>query len=335
MKKKIIVILGPTASGKTGLAVDLALEHNGEIVSADSRQVYKGMDIGSGKDLPDYHLEFDLSKFESLKKKGLKVKRNKDKCFVDIPYHLIDVAMPNTEFNLGKYYVKANKAITEILEHDKLPIIAGGTGLWLQALVDGYNLTSVKADADLRDSLEELSVQQVFKKLEKINKKFAQNLNNSEKNNKRRLIRYIEILSNKDSKKLDEKILTKSGSDYEFLILGLAPEKELLHERIYKRLIKRLETEDMMGEVGRLHNEGVSWKRLESFGLEYKFLAMHLQRKIDYNEMVEKLFIATRQFAKKQMSWFRRWEKQGTVIHWIEDRSDAGKLVKEFLSHNT
>lgn len=332
MKKKIIVILGPTASGKTGLAVDLALKFKGEIISADSRQVYKGMDIGSGKDLPDYHMEFALDKFESLKKKGLKVKKNKDKCFVDIPYHLIDVASPNTEFNLGKYYVKANKAITDILERDKLPIIAGGTGLWLQALVDGYNLTSVKADSELRGSLEELSVQEVFKKLEKINKKFALNLNNSEKNNKRRLIRYIEILSNQNLEKPAEKILTKSGNDYEFLILGLAPEKEILHQRIYKRLIDRLENQDMMGEVGRLHNDGVSWRRLESFGLEYKFLAMHLQGKIDYNEMLEKLFIATRQFAKKQMSWFRRWEKQGAKICWVDGKVEAGRLVKEFVS---
>ncbi|MDO8260395.1 MAG: tRNA (adenosine(37)-N6)-dimethylallyltransferase MiaA [Candidatus Magasanikbacteria bacterium] len=335
MKNKIIVILGPTASGKTGLAVDLALEYNGEIVSADSRQVYKGMDIGSGKDLPDYHLEFEMEKYEELKKRGLDIKKEKDKAVFDVPYHLIDVVDPNTEFSLGQFYSQTQIALKEIIKKDHLPIIAGGTGLWLQAVVDGYNLTSVKADNVLRDELEKLTVEEVFEKLKSINNKFAEELNNSEKNNKRRLIRYIEILSNQNLEKPAEKILTKSGSDYEFLIIGLKWPKEVLHERIYKRLIDRLENQDMIGEVSRLNEQGVSWKRLEGFGLEYKFIALYLQEKIDYDAMLEQLTIATRQFAKKQMSWFRRWEKQGTVIHWVEDRSDAGKLVKEFLLHNT
>ncbi len=327
---KTIVILGPTASGKTGLAIDLAVEYNGEIVSADSRQVYKGMDIGSGKDLPDYHLELPLSNFDNLKKRGVDVKKKKGKTIVDVPYHLIDVVKPDTEFSLGKFYKKAKVAIQNIKNRNRLPIVAGGTGLWIQALVDGYDLSSVKADKELRARLEKLNTEKVFVELGKLNKKFAEKLNNSEKNNKRRLIRYIEII--KTEGKIPEKneIKKKNKSD-DFLLIGLSWPKEILHKRIKMRLIQRLENEDMMGEVERLHKEGVSWKRLESFGLEYKYLAMHLQGKIDYDDMIEQLFIATRQFAKRQMSWFKRWEKQGAKIHWVENKKEADNLVKDFF----
>jgi tRNA dimethylallyltransferase len=327
---KTIVILGPTASGKTGLAIDLAVKYNGEIISADSRQVYKGMDIGSGKDLPDYHLELPLSRFTALKKRGIDVVKKGGKAIVDVPYHLIDVVKPNTEFSLGKFYKKAQIAIKNIRKKNRLPIVAGGTGLWLQALVDGYNLSSVKADKELRARLEKLSVKQVFAELKTINKKFAEKLNNSEKNNKRRLIRYIEII--KTEGKIPEKKESKNNENDDFLLIGLSWPKETLHKRIKMRLMQRLEEEDMMGEVERLHQEGVSWDRLESFGLEYKYLAMHLQDKIEYDDMIEQLFIATRQFAKRQMSWFKRWEKQGAKIHWVENKKEAEKLVKDFLT---
>lgn len=325
-KQKIIVILGPTASGKTGLAVKTAFKYNGEIVSADSRQVYIGMDVGSGKDLPDYHLEFSATKKLS-KDFDLPCKKTKNKTEIDIPYHLIDVVKPNTEFSLGKFYRKANVAISDIIKRGRLPIIAGGTGLWLQALVDGYDLSPVKPDKELREKLEKLSVDQVYKRLEELDKKFAKGLNNSERNNKRRMIRYIEMKRQNAECRMQK----KTNDNYEYLLIGLEWPKEVLEKRIYKRLIQRLENEDMMGEVGRLHNQGVSWKRLESFGLEYKYLAMHLQGKIDYNQMVEELFIATRQFAKRQRQWFKRWEKQGAKIHWVKSKKEGNELVKNFL----
>jgi len=305
LKSKIIVILGPTASGKTGLAVKLAREFNGEIISADSRQVYKGMDIGTGKDLDEYG---------------------------DVPYHLIDVVKPNTKFNLAKYQKLAFISIEDILNRGKLPIIAGGTGLYSQAVVDGYNLSKAKPDKKLREKLEKLDVEKLFEKLEKINSKFANKLHESDKKNKRRLIRYVEVVDSRlRGNDAGEKC---ENPDYEFLLIGLTWTRKVLLERIYKRLIERLEKEGMIDEIKNLHKQGVSWKRFESFGLEYKYISLYLRKKLTYNEMVEKTNIAIRQFAKKQMNWYRRWEKQGAKIYWV--KKTAGNknfcfLVKKFL----
>ncbi|MFA4941783.1 MAG: tRNA (adenosine(37)-N6)-dimethylallyltransferase MiaA [Patescibacteria group bacterium] len=297
---KIIVVLGPTASGKTKLGVDLARKFNGEIVSADSRQVYKRMDVGTGKDLKEYG---------------------------NVKYHLIDIVSPNTKFSLAKYQKLAFEAIESILKRGKTPIIVGGTGLYLQAVVDNYNLNGAKPDKILREKLEKKSVEKLFLELQKINSKFAEKLNDSEKKNKRRLIRYIEVMQNKD----DGHPPKSSSKSYDFLLLGLTWPREALNERIYKRLVDRFEKEDMVGEVKSLHAGGVSWKRLESFGLEYKFISLYLQEKMDYKEMVEKLNIASRQFAKRQMTWFRRWEKQRKKIYWVDGNEQAEKLAKEFL----
>ncbi|MBU3906443.1 tRNA (adenosine(37)-N6)-dimethylallyltransferase MiaA [Patescibacteria group bacterium] len=342
-KNKIIVILGPTSSGKTGLAVKLAYKFNGEIISADSRQVYKGMDIGTGKDLGEYEL--------TQKHKNTKTQKT-----FRIPYHLIDVVSPNTEFSLAKYQKLAYKAIDDVLRRGKLPIIAGGSGLYLQAVVDNYNLSKTKPNKDLRKKMEKLSADELFKKLQKLNKKFAGRLNESERKNKQRLMRYMEIVQIPHPSPL----LRKERGHYEFLLIGLIWPRKVLLERIYSRLIDRIEKEDMVGEVKRLHKEGVSpaplgqkhkkakmlkkqkntklpqrcgvsWKRLEGFGLEYKYVSLYLQKKLNYEDMVEKLNIAIRQFAKKQMSWFGRWERQGARIHWVESRGEADKLVKKFL----
>jgi len=299
---KIPVILGPTASGKTGLGVELAWRLDGEIVSADSRQVYRGMDVGTGKDLLNYELR--ITNCESKRKSKT----------VKIPYHLIDVASPKTKFDLAKYQKLAYEAIVDILRRGKLPIVVGGSGLYLQAIVDDYELSAVKPDRKLRIELEKKSVAELFTMLKKINKTFAGKLNNSDRNNKRRLIRYLEIARNQKANKACK---ARKVNGHEYLLIGLRPEKEELEKRIYERLIERLEKEDMVGEVERLHGEGVSWQRLEDFGLEYKFIAWHLEKKIDYETMVEKLNIAIRQFAKRQLVWFRRWEKQGREIEWI------------------
>lgn len=319
MNNKIIVILGPTASGKTKLGVYLAYKFNGEIVSADSRQVYKGMDVGTGKDLNQFSIiNYQLSN----KSKILNLKSK-------IPYHLIDVVSPKTEFNLAKYQKLAYKAISDILKRNKIPILVGGTGLYLQAVVDGYNLSTIKPNKKLREKLENKTAQQLFNILKKINLAKAKSLNNSDKQNKRRLIRCIEkntqITANLKTNdyELKHEDAKRVATNYQFLLIGINLPKEILYKRIYKRIIERLEKQDMIGEIERLHKQQkVSWKRLENFGLEYKYVSLYLQKKLNYQELVEKLNIASRQFAKRQITWFKRWEKQGAKIHWMQSISN-------------
>jgi len=277
------------------------------------------MDVGTGKDLNEYITKTQIT----------------DKWVVNkAPYHLIDIVNPNTKFSLAKYQKLAFQAIEDILKRGKTPIIVGGTGLYLQAVVDNYNLSGARPDKELREKLEGKSAGELFLELKKINSKFAERLNESERENKRRLIRYIEITQDKgaEEKGVSHPIGCETPkAKYDFLLLGLTWPREVLKERIYKRLMERLEKENMAGEVKKLHKDGVSWKRLESFGLEYKYISLYLQGKLDYEEMVEKLNIAIRQFAKKQMTWFRRWEKQGRKINWVKDGEEAEKLVREFL----
>jgi len=297
-KNKILVILGPTASGKTSLAVRLAEKFNGEIVSADSRQVYRGMDIGTGKDLSEY----------------------------SVPYHLIDVVSPKIRFDLAKYQEAAFKAIDGILKRGKLPLLAGGSGLYLQAVIDNYRLSDIKSDLVLRKKLDKLNALELFKKLEELAPKMAAKLNQSDKNNKRRLIRYLEILGQ------DKNFKSRIGKKkYQALLIGVNISREVLQQRILKRLIDRLKDQDMVGEIKKLRNGGLSWKKLEEFGLEYRFIALYLQNKLQYDEMIEKLNLAIYQFAKRQLTWFKRWEKQGAKINWLKDNKKIEKLVKTFL----
>ncbi|MFA4834105.1 MAG: tRNA (adenosine(37)-N6)-dimethylallyltransferase MiaA [Patescibacteria group bacterium] len=326
---KIIVVLGTTASGKTKLGVDLAYKFNGEIISADSRQVYKGMDVGTGKDLREYCFEIPNAKAQMPNQCQ---SSNAKKCkTIKIPYHLIDIVNPNTKFSLAKYQKLAFRAISDILKRGKTPIIVGGTGLYLQAVVDNYNLNGAKPDKGLREELEKRSAEELFLELKKINSKFVERLNDSEKKNKRRLIRYIEVMQNKSGGGIANPTGFPIPKKYDFLLLGLTWPKEVLKERIYKRLVDRLERENMVDEIKKLHEEGVSWKRLESFGLEYKYISLYLEDKLSYEEMVEKLNVATRQFSKKQMTWFGRWEKQGRKIVWVENEKEAEKLTEKFL----
>lgn len=303
-KAKILVILGPTASGKTALAVKLALELNGEIISADSRQVYRGLDIGTGKDLKEYIVN------------GKK-----------IPYHLIDVVNPDEEFNLAKYQKLTSKAITEILSRGNLPIIVGGTGLYLQAIIDGYKLSTYTPDLKRRKELEELSVLELYSLLEKEKPDFAHKLNNSDKNNPRRLVRYLEIASQGEIKEAPKK-----KAPYDFLILGLRQDDEEMRIRIIKRIKDRLDKEAMVAEVEGLINNGLSLARLNSLGLEYRYISWYLQDKMEYDEMIEKLGLASYRFAKRQKTWFKRWEKQGRMINWIKNLKEANKTIKAWLN---
>lgn len=319
-RSKILVILGTTASGKTKLAVKLARLFNGEIISADSRQVFKGMDIGTGKDLKEYGTG-----------------KNK------VAYHLINVVDPNEEFNLAKYQDLANKAIKKIISSGHLPILVGGSGLYLQAVVDGYQLAPYRPELKKRVLLEKKSVSELYKLLESAKPDFAHKLNNSDKNNPRRLIRYLEIVDQEKSSNFSKKEISKQGffdevnknikkgAPYDFLLLGLDRPSEEIRKLILERLKNRLEKEGMIKEVERLVEEGVDYSKLYSFGLEYRFISFYLQSKMEYEEMVEKLGLAIYHFAKRQKTWFRRWEKQGREIKWISNLKETKILIKQWL----
>lgn len=299
-KDKLIVILGPTSCGKTVLAVKLARVFNGEIVSADSRQVYKGMDIGTGKDINEY-----------LIRDTRNVIRDK------VPYHLIDIVSPKSQFSLAKYQKLAYKAIDDIIKRGKVPFLVGGTGLYLQSVIDSYQLTDAKPDKKLQEKLNKKSLKQLQQLANKCNIK----LNKSDFNNKRRLIRAIEIKKTIHDTRYT--IQDTRKAKYDCLILGIKFPKKIIDERIDKRLIYRLEKEGMVDEVKKLRRQGISWKRLEDFGLEYKWIAYFLQKKISYDEMVEKLAIAIHQFAKRQLTWFKRDRR----IRWIKNYSEAKKEI--------
>ena len=300
-KIKILIILGQTATGKSDLAVNIARKFNGEIISADSRQVYKGLDIGSGK----------ITKSEMR----------------GISHYLLDVANPKRQFSVAQYKKLAEKAISEINKKNdkhsvfnKLPIVVGGTGFYIQAIVDGLILPEVKPNNKLRKELKKRSAKELYEILKKLDKDRAKEI---EKDNPRRLIRAIEIV-----KELGKVPKLKKDSKYEVLQIGLKLPEENLKENIHKRLISRMK-KGMVKEVERLHSDGLSWKRLEALGLEYRFLAQFLQEKINKKEMLEKLETEIWHFAKRQMRWFKR----GNRIKWFKP-SEIGKIereVKRFL----
>lgn len=305
--QKAIAIIGPTAAGKTKLAIALAAKYNGEIVSADSRQVYLGLDIGSGKDLADY-----------------------DNNGQPVPYHLIDVANPGDSFDLATYQKLARQAMKQIWQASKLPIIAGGSGLYLQALIDNYQLSTIKPDSALRQELDNLSAAELWQKLYELKPALAERLNNSDKHNPRRLIRYLEIAQQAPSYQPS----TTPAEHINTLILGIDYPLEVLEKRIRARLIQRLENEDMIDEVYNLHEADVDWKWLEGLGLEYRYISRYLREQLDYDEMIEQLAIAIRQFAKRQKTWFKRWAKQGKEIHWLNTDNpllEAEELINKFL----
>ena len=294
IKNKIIVILGPTASGKTGLSIKLAKKFHGEIISADSRQLYKGMDIGTGK----------VTKKEMAK----------------IPHYLLDVANPKKQFTVAQYKRLAERAIKKIIANKKIPIICGGTGFYIQTITDNIAIPEVKPDTKLRAELEKKSTKELFNQLKKLDPRRTKNIDG---NNRRRLIRALEIII-KSGKKVP---LLKSEPKYETLFIGVRRKTKELKELIKIRLLRRLK-QGMVKEVINLKKSGLSWKRLEDFGLEYRYVAYYLQNKLSYNEMVAKLQKETEHYAKRQMTWFSKNKK----IHWVKNQKQSEKLVKEFLN---
>lgn len=295
---KITVLLGPTASGKSDVAIKLAQEFNGEIISADSRQVYRGMNIGSGK-----------------------VTEAEQKIAI---HHMLDIADPNDEFNVSHFKKSAEKIIKDILKREKLPIICGGTGFWIKAIVDNVQLPEVKPDKKLRNFLSNKSIEELFKMLKKLDPERAENI---DPKNKVRLIRAIEICETLGTV---PKITTdsKESKQYDFLQIGIDVSKEILNEKIKKRLEQRFK-EGMIEEVQNLNKNGVSWERLEYFGLEYRWIARYLQNKVSLLEMKEKLYFDIIHYAKRQMTWFKKDKR----ILWLKNYREIKKEIIQFLKN--
>lgn len=270
-KPKIIVVLGPTATGKSDFAVRLAKDFNGEIISADSRQVYKGLDIGSGK----------------ITKKEMQ----------GIPHYLLDVVSARKTFTVVDFQKRAYRAIEDILSRGKIPIIAGGTAFYIQSIVDGLVFPEVSLDKKLRQKLSKMSLESLQEKLQKLD---PERFKEIDQKNKVRLIRAIEIATlNKKVPKL------KKEPQYDAIQIGLRWSQEKLDKRIHDRLLARMKI-GMVSEVKKLHESGVSWKRMEELGLEYRYLSRYICSKISKEEMLEQLETKIRQFSKRQMTWWKR-----------------------------
>ncbi len=282
MKINIVVIVGPTAIGKSDFAVNYAIRNNGEIISADSRQVYKGMDIGTGK-------------ITKLEMKG-------------IPHHLLDIAEPNEIFNVDKFKKHAEKAIDEISGKGKLPIICGGTGFYIDALINDIEYPSIPHNEILRENLKDKNSDELFLILEKMDNEYSNQLNNSEKNNKQRLIRSIEIAE--QIGKIPK--INKNTSKYNVKWLGLNMHFDKLKERIHNRLINRMNN-GMIEEIIELNKEGLKFERMEELGLEYRYISRYINNKISKNEMTKQLESEICKYAKRQLVWFKR----NKDIEWI------------------
>lgn len=295
----MITILGPTASGKTGLATALADRVNGEIISADSRQVYRGMNIGTGKDLEEYRVN--------------------DKV---IPYHLIDIHEPGYEYNVFEFQKDFHEVYKQFEDKPTTPILCGGTGMYIDAVLKGYKLIAVPRSEVLRESLDRFSHEELVTQLGQL----AKLHNTSDSATKDRTIRAIEIAKYYEQQGLKDEALPPVNTK----IFGINWERGLLKERITARLKQRLE-EGMVQEVEQLINQGVAAEKLKYYGLEYKFIVQFLEGDLSYNDMYQKLNTAIHQFAKRQITWFRRMEKQGKDITWIDGQLPLGEQVDLIL----
>ena len=300
----LVVVLGPTATGKTNLAVKIASKYNGEIISADSRQIYKDMNIGTGKDLCEYKLN------------------NKT-----IPYHLIDILEPNNNYSVFQFKNDFFNIYNSLIIKNVIPVLCGGTGLYIESILLNYQMSSVPPNYLLRKQLESKTIKDLTKQLQLINfKLYDENYHIT----KRRLIRSIEIMQSK--KMINDKNINCNIDSP--LVFGLNMDRKQLLVNIQARLEKRLQ-EGMIDEVQSLINKGIDLNRLKYFGLEYKFVGKYLYDEIKYDEMVEKLNYAINKFSKRQMTFFRRMEKRGINIVWVApDNFDLiNKYMKKYLNH--
>lgn len=293
---KIIVIVGPTASGKTSLSIQLAKTYHGEIISADSRQVYRGLNIGTGK-------------VTTKEMEG-------------IPHHLLDVADPNDTYTVADYVRDADEAITQIISRDKIPVIVGGTFLYIDALLGKITTPNVSPNETFRKEQETVSNEELVVQLNALD---PERLAHIDIHNRRRLIRALEI-----AKALGSVPKQKPIQRYSTLILGINIEKETLHAHIHTRLLTRME-EGMLTETITLHENGLSYERMEDLGLEYRYLARYLQNKITYEVMLNEIETKSMQYAKRQMTWLKR----DTSIVWIHThhKTDIHTAILHFLQN--
>ena len=297
---ELITILGPTASGKTALAAALAARLDTEIISADSRQLYRGMDIGTGKDLADYVVDGK-----------------------SIPYHLIDICDPGYKYNVFEYQHDFFRVFTALRERGLLPILCGGTGLYIEAVLKGYKLLDVPPNPALRERLGGKSLSE----LETILASYKVLHNKTDVDSVQRAIRAIEIEEFYRTQAPDVREYAPLNS----LLVGVAIDRELRREKISKRLRARLD-EGMVDEVRRILSNGVAPEDLIYYGLEYKFLTLYIIGKLTYEEMVSQLEIAIHQFAKRQMTWFRGMERRGCTIHWLDATLPMADKVEQILT---
>ena len=300
MEYNLIVILGPTASGKTKLAVRLAFDTGAEIISADSRQVYRGMDIGTGKDLNEYFIDGAL-----------------------IPCHLINILEPDDEFSVFEYQRRFFKCFMEISSKGMIPIMVGGTGLYVESVLKGYKMPIVPENPQLKKELDRYEMKTLVDRFLNLNSAAH---NTTDLKDRARLIRAIEIAEHIHAHGPEG----AAGSPHIIpMVIGTRWERPVLRRRITERLRERL-ANGMIEEAKRLHDSGISWERLEYFGLEYRYLGLYLQGIINYNDMFQKLNTQIHQFAKRQETWFRRMERNGINIHWLKnaDYEEALALIK-------
>ncbi len=293
MKPKIVFITGPTSSGKSELAIYLAKKFNGEIINADSRQVYKYLDIGSGK----------------ISKKEMKL----------IKHHLLSIASPKKNYSLGKWLKDSHQAVKKILKKKKLPIFCGGTILYLKAVKEGWVLPEVKPNYQLRKKLEKKSCQELYQEIKKLDPERAKEL---DPQNKRRLIRALEIIYS-----LGKVPKIQKDPKYNVLILSPYFEKEKLFKKIYQRLLKRVP--GIIKEIKKLRKIGISFKRIISFGLEYKWFGLFVAQKISLEEAIQKCYQDTLRFAKRQIRELRKIED----VHYVKNKKEAIKVVENFLKN--
>lgn len=300
-----VVVLGATATGKTSVACALARRFSGEIVSADSRQIYRRLDLGSGKDLAEYG---------------------------DVPHHLIDVASLPDEYNVYSYQKDAYAAIADVLSRGKLPIVAGGTGMYLDSIVRGYRFADAPPRPELRAELDALSIEELAERLASTG---ARTHNTTDYEDRARLIRAIEIAEAAEAAEASavasETLTSGDRPAIQPFVIGIRYPRPELRRRIRARLLERIDA-GMVDEVRGIHACGVSWERLERLGLEYRFTAEYLQGKIpDERDYIEGLTVAICRFAKRQETWFRGMERKGVSIRWIDggDIETAIELVSD------
>lgn len=300
-KYNMLTILGPTAGGKTSVATRMAYLLNGEIISADSRQVYRTMDLGTGKDLDDYTVEGK-----------------------EIPYHLIDIVDAGYKYSVFEYQRDFVKAFDDIISRNKFPVFCGGSGMYLEAVLKGYKLINVPANEALRKELALKTDQELVEILTSI-----KNLHNrSDIDTRKRMIRAIEIESHYEK----HPEIDHYFPDINSLIVGVKYDRDSRRRRITQRLQQRLD-EGMIDEVKRILKSGVSPDDLIYYGLEYKYLTKHVIGELSYDEMFKKLEVAIHQFAKRQMTWFRGMERKGFKIYWLDGYASMKEKTDRISSH--